>query len=106
MNKFSISGKQFPIPPPPVFDSEFDININKSIQKLWCKDEEIKHKMVDKFSIMSINIRSLPKNFWQLEISVDKLLINGQNDKNPKSLHPIVASICKVMAVKKPCVIS
>ena len=32
------------------------------------------------------------------------LLINGQNDKNPKSLHPIVASICKVMAVKKPCV--
>ena len=32
------------------------------------------------------------------------LLINGQNDKNPKSLHPIVASICKVMAVKNPCV--
>ena len=31
------------------------------------------------------------------------LLINGQNDKNPKSLHPIVASICMVMAVKKPC---
>ena len=28
--------------------------------------------MVDKFSIMSINIRSLPKNFSELEISVDK----------------------------------
>ena len=72
MNKFPISGKQFPIPPPPVFDSEFDININKSIPKLWCNDEEIKSKMSNKLSIMSINIRSLPKNFSELEISVDK----------------------------------
>ena len=72
MNKFPISGKQFPIPPPPVFDSEFDININKSIPKLWCNDEEIKSKMSNKLSIMSINIGSLPKNFSELEISVDK----------------------------------
>ena len=33
------------------------------------------------------------------------LLIIGQNDINPKMLQPIVASICKVMTVKKPCVI-
>ena len=32
------------------------------------------------------------------------LLIIGQNDINPKLLQPIVASICKVMTVKKPCV--
>ena len=32
------------------------------------------------------------------------LLIIGQNDINPKLLQSIVASICKVMAVKKPCV--
>ena len=29
------------------------------------------------------------------------LLIIGQNDINPKLLQPIVALICKVMAVKK-----
>ena len=33
------------------------------------------------------------------------LLIIGQNDINPKLLQPIVASICKVMTVKKPCVL-
>ena len=32
------------------------------------------------------------------------LLIIGQNDINPKLLQPIVASIFKVMTVKKPCV--
>ena len=32
------------------------------------------------------------------------LLIIGQNYINPKLLQPIVASICKVMTVKKPCV--
>ena len=32
------------------------------------------------------------------------LLIIGQNHINPKLLQPIVASICKVMTVKKPCV--
>ena len=32
------------------------------------------------------------------------LLIIGQNDINPKLLQPILASICKVMTVKKPCV--
>ena len=32
------------------------------------------------------------------------LLIIGQNYVNPKLLQPIVASICKVMTVKKPCV--
>ena len=32
------------------------------------------------------------------------LLIIGQNDLNPKLLKPIVALICKVMTVKKPCV--
>ena len=32
------------------------------------------------------------------------LLSIGQNDINPKLLQPIVASICKVMTVKKPCV--
>ena len=31
-------------------------------------------------------------------------LIIGQNDTHPKLLQPIVASVCKVMAVKKPCV--
>ena len=30
------------------------------------------------------------------------LLIIGQNDINPTLLHPIVASICKVLTVKKP----
>ena len=34
------------------------------------------------------------------------LLIIDQNDINPKLLQPIVASICKVMTVKKPCVLS
>ena len=34
------------------------------------------------------------------------VLIIGQNDKNLKSLQPIVVSICKVMTVKKPCVLS
>ena len=33
------------------------------------------------------------------------LQIIGQNDINPKLLHLIVASICKVMTVKKPCVL-
>ena len=33
------------------------------------------------------------------------LLIIGQNVINPKLLQPIVASFCKVMAVKKPCVL-
>ena len=32
------------------------------------------------------------------------LLIIGQNDINPELLQPIVASICKVVTVKKPCV--
>lgn len=32
------------------------------------------------------------------------ILIIGQNDINPKLPQPIVASICKVMVVKKPCV--
>ena len=31
-------------------------------------------------------------------------LIIGQNVMNPKLLQQIVASICKVMTVKKPCV--
>ena len=34
------------------------------------------------------------------------LLIIGQNHINPKLIQPIVASICKVMTVKKPCVIA
>ena len=29
------------------------------------------------------------------------LLVIGQNDTNPKLLQPIVASICKIMTVKK-----
>ena len=33
------------------------------------------------------------------------LLIIGQNDINPKLFQPIVASICKIMAVKKPYVL-
>ena len=32
------------------------------------------------------------------------LLIIGQNDINPKLLQPIVASVCQVITVKKPCV--
>ena len=32
------------------------------------------------------------------------LLIIGQNNINPKLVQPIAASICKVMAFKKPCV--
>ena len=32
------------------------------------------------------------------------VLTIGQNDLNPKLPQPIVASICKVMTVKKPCV--
>ena len=32
------------------------------------------------------------------------VLIIGQNEIYPKLLQPIFASICKVMAVKKPCV--
>ena len=32
------------------------------------------------------------------------LLIIGQNDINPKFLQPIITSIWKVMAIKKPCV--
>ena len=39
-----------------------------------------------------------------MTISRVLLLIIGQNDINPKLLQPIVASICKVIAVKKPCV--
>ncbi len=39
-----------------------------------------------------------------MTISGVLLLIIGQNDINPKLLQPIVASICKVMTVKKPCV--
>ena len=39
-----------------------------------------------------------------MTISRVLVLIVGQNDVNPKLLQPIVASICKVMAVKKPCV--
>ena len=31
-------------------------------------------------------------------------LVIGQNDIDAKLLQPIVALICKVMAVKKPCV--
>ena len=33
------------------------------------------------------------------------LLLIGQNDINPKLLQPIVASIFKVMTVKKPSVL-
>ena len=40
-----------------------------------------------------------------ITISGELLLITGQNHVNPKLLQPIVASICKVMTVKKPCVI-
>ena len=39
-----------------------------------------------------------------MTISRVLVLIIGQNDINPKLHHPIVASICKVTAVKKPCV--
>ena len=39
-----------------------------------------------------------------MTISRVLLLIIGQNDVNPKLLQPIVASIGKVMTVKKPCV--
>ena len=39
-----------------------------------------------------------------MTISRVLLVTIGQNDINPKLLQPIVASICKVMAVKKPCV--
>ena len=39
-----------------------------------------------------------------ITISRVLLLIMGQNDIIAKLLHPIVASIFKVMAVKKPCV--
>ena len=37
-------------------------------------------------------------------ISKVLILIIGQNNTNPKLLQPIVMSICKVLAVKKPCV--
>ena len=40
-----------------------------------------------------------------MTISRVLVLIVGQNDVNPKFLQPIVASICKVMAIKKPCVL-
>ena len=39
-----------------------------------------------------------------MTISKVLILIIGQNNTNPKLLQPIVTSICKVMAVKKPCV--
>ena len=39
-----------------------------------------------------------------MTISKVLILIIGQNNTNPKLLQPIVMSICKVMAVKKPCV--
>ena len=64
--------KQFPLPPPPKIDSEFELNINKSVPKLWTNDKEIKDKIENKFSLLSINIRSLPKNFLELELSVNK----------------------------------
>ena len=40
-----------------------------------------------------------------MTISKVLILIIGQNNTNPKLLQPIVTSICKVMAVKKPCVL-
>ena len=48
----------------------------------------------------------MPKIFVHdlMTISRVLLLIIAQNDINPKLLQPIVASICKVMTVKKPCV--
>ena len=64
--------KQFPLPLPPKIDSEFELNINKSVPKLWTNDKEIKDKIANKFSLLSINIRSLPKNFLELELSVNK----------------------------------
>ena len=39
-----------------------------------------------------------------MTISRVSLLVIGQNDVNSKLLQPIVALICKVMTVKKPCV--
>ena len=39
-----------------------------------------------------------------MTISRVLVLIIGQNDINPKLLQPILASICKVMAVEKSCV--
>ena len=60
--------KQFPLPPPPVIDSEFELHINKSVPKLWTDDKVIKNKMANKFSLLSINIRSLSKNFLELEL--------------------------------------
>ena len=39
-----------------------------------------------------------------MTISKVLILIIGQNNTNPKLLQPIVTSICKVLAVKKPCV--
>ena len=40
-----------------------------------------------------------------MTISKVLILIIGQNNTNPKLLQPIVTSICKVMAVKKPSVL-
>ena len=40
-----------------------------------------------------------------MTISKVLIIIIGQNNINPKLLQPIVTSICKVMAVKKPCVL-
>ena len=45
-----------------------------------------------------ISVHDLMTICWVL------LLLIGQNDINPKLFKSIVASICKVMAVKKPCV--
>ena len=39
-----------------------------------------------------------------MTISRVLLLIIGQINVNPKLLQPIVASICKLVTVKKPCV--
>ena len=39
-----------------------------------------------------------------MTISRVLILVIGQNNINPKLPQPIVASICKVMTVKKPCV--
>ena len=46
-----------------------------------------------------ISVHDLMTISWVL------LLIIGLNDLNTKLLQPIVVSICKVMTVKKPCVL-
>ena len=54
-------------PSPPTNHSEYDYYINKSTQKLWTNDLEIKEKLANKFTVASTNIRSLSSNHSELD---------------------------------------